>query len=255
MRPTKGIHVVVPRDRLATNSIVLFGSDERMLFAVPHGEHTYLGTTDTDFSGDPSSARADREDVAYVLEAANGLFDAELTEADVVGTWAGVRPLLREEGTPSGVSRDYAIMDGPQGLVTIVGGKLTTFRAMAARLVDHVIQRAGSSFSRRPAACRTRRGPPVGGDTDDFGRIFRNNAVISAEGIMQIAAIMGNCVAGGGYLPVLCDTLRMTEGSGLYLPGPAPATPATRQGDDSEAPGGQAPHPAIPEPTAFAVTS
>ena len=56
-------------------------------------------------------------------------------------------------------------------------------------------------------------------DTDDFGRIFRNNAVISAQGIPQIAAIMGNCVAGGGYLPVLCDTLLMTEGSGLYLAG------------------------------------
>ncbi len=58
-------------------------------------------------------------------------------------------------------------------------------------------------------------------DTDDFGRIFRNNAVISAGGIPQIAAIMGFCVAGGGYLPVLCDTLLMTEGSGLYLAGPA----------------------------------
>ena len=58
-------------------------------------------------------------------------------------------------------------------------------------------------------------------DTDDFGRVFRNNAVISAAGIVQIAAIMGNCVAGGGYLPVLCDTLLMTEGSGLYLAGPA----------------------------------
>ena len=58
-------------------------------------------------------------------------------------------------------------------------------------------------------------------DTDDFGRVFRNNAVISAKGIPQVAAIMGNCVAGGGYLPVLCDVLLMTEGSGLYLAGPA----------------------------------
>src|SRR5437588_4881939 len=57
-------------------------------------------------------------------------------------------------------------------------------------------------------------------DEDDFGRIFRNNAVISAAGIPQFAAIMGNCVAGGGYLPVLCDKLLMTEGSGLYLAGP-----------------------------------
>jgi acetyl-CoA carboxylase carboxyltransferase component len=68
-------------------------------------------------------------------------------------------------------------------------------------------------------------------DEDDFGRIFRNNAVISAMGLQQTAAIMGNCVAGGGYLPVLCDKLLMTEGSGLYLAGPALVKSARRRGD------------------------
>lgn len=79
-------------------------------------------------------------------------------------------------------------------------------------------------------------------DTDDFGRIFRNNAVISAEGIPQIAAIMGNCVAGGGYLPVLCDTLLMTEGSGLYLAGPALVKAAIGQEVESEELGGARMH-------------
>jgi len=79
-------------------------------------------------------------------------------------------------------------------------------------------------------------------DTDDFGRIFRNNAVISANGITQIAAIMGNCVAGGGYLPVLCDTLLMTEGSGLYLAGPALVKAAIGQEVTSEELGGAAMH-------------
>ena len=79
-------------------------------------------------------------------------------------------------------------------------------------------------------------------DTDDFGRIFRNNAVISAEGIPQIAAIMGNCVAGGGYLPVLCDTLLMTEGSGLYLAGPALVKAAIGQEVSSEELGGAQMH-------------
>ncbi|MCH8166113.1 MAG: acyl-CoA carboxylase subunit beta [Planctomycetes bacterium] len=79
-------------------------------------------------------------------------------------------------------------------------------------------------------------------DTDDFGRIFRNNAVLSAKGITQIAAIMGNCVAGGGYLPVLCDTLLMTEGSGLYLAGPALVKAAIGQDADSDALGGAAMH-------------
>ena len=79
-------------------------------------------------------------------------------------------------------------------------------------------------------------------DTDDFGRIFRNNAVISADGITQIAAIMGNCVAGGGYLPVLCDTLLMTEGSGLYLAGPALVKAAIGQEVSSEELGGAQMH-------------
>jgi len=82
-------------------------------------------------------------------------------------------------------------------------------------------------------------------DTDDFGRIFRNNAVISATGIPQIAAIMGYCVAGGGYLPVLCDTLLMTEGSGLYLAGPALVKAAIGQSVSDEELGGAAMHAAI----------
>jgi acetyl-CoA carboxylase carboxyltransferase component len=82
-------------------------------------------------------------------------------------------------------------------------------------------------------------------DEDDFGRIFRNNAVISAAGIPQFAAIMGNCVAGGGYLPVLCDTLLMTEGSGLYLAGPALVKAAIGQVVDSEALGGARMHAAV----------
>ncbi len=79
-------------------------------------------------------------------------------------------------------------------------------------------------------------------DEDDFGRIFRNNAVISAEGVPQFAAIMGNCVAGGGYLPVLCDKLLMTEGSGLYLAGPALVRAAIGQVVDSESLGGAKMH-------------
>jgi len=82
-------------------------------------------------------------------------------------------------------------------------------------------------------------------DEDDFGRIFRNNAVISASGVPQFAAIMGNCVAGGGYLPVLCDTLLMTEGSGLYLAGPALVKAAIGQVVDSESLGGAKMHAAI----------
>src|ERR671923_637871 len=82
-------------------------------------------------------------------------------------------------------------------------------------------------------------------DEDDFGRIFRNNAVLSAAGVPQLAAIMGNCVAGGGYLPVLCDTLLMTEGSGLYLAGPALVKAAIGQAVSHEDLGGARMHAAL----------
>ena len=125
-----------------------------------------------------------------MLEAANGLFDADLTDADVVGTWAGVRPLLREEGMPGGVSRDYAIMDGPPGLVAITGGKLTTYRAMAESLVDHVVEREGSNFSQRPSACRTRREPLFGGAIEDFDAYAKSaiNRLCNDRGLDEAVA-------------------------------------------------------------------
>jgi glycerol-3-phosphate dehydrogenase len=168
LRPTKGIHVVVPRARLATNAIVAIGSGDRMLFAVPQGQHTYIGTTDTDYTGEPGEAEANQDDVTYVLDATNAAFEVDLRVSDVVATWAGVRPLLHGEGTPYDVARDYVILDGPPGFFTITGGKLTTFRSMAEHLLDYVIEREGQRFPTQRAACRTASEPLPGGDTSDF---------------------------------------------------------------------------------------
>jgi len=171
LRPTKGIHVVVPRERLLTNSAVAFYWQERPLFAVPAGRHTYIGTTDTDWNGDPAGVEANADEVAHVLEAVNGNFNVELTASDVTATWAGVRPLITAEGSPSpsDVSRDYEIFDGPRGVYIICGGKLTSARAMAEELVDRVIEKEVSRLSRRPARCRTARAP-LPGAAADFAR-------------------------------------------------------------------------------------
>jgi glycerol-3-phosphate dehydrogenase len=109
-----------------------------MMFAIPRRSYTYLGTTDTDFDGDPASATAESGDVKYILDAANGWFPgANLSDADVVSTWVGLRPLVRpsRQASPSAVSRDYKLFRGASGLVTVGGGKLTAFRAMA----DHIL--------------------------------------------------------------------------------------------------------------------
>jgi glycerol-3-phosphate dehydrogenase len=210
LRPTKGIHVVVPRARLAINAVVAFGWSGRDLFAKPHGEHTCIGTTDTDYADDPGGVEADHEDVSYVLEAANGTFTTGLSMTDVVSTWAGVRPLLREEGAPSSVPRDYDILDGPSGLYTICGGKLTTFRAMAEHLVDHVIEREGVGFSKRPARCRTARVPLPGGGAADFPRYEKDAVAALRDGwqIPEEAAKRLVSVYGTEHVRVLSHAVR-----------------------------------------------
>ncbi len=144
MRPTKGIHIVVDRERLPVNhAVVCFHPrDGRVLFAIPWGERTYIGTTDTDFQGDPGEVAATAEDVAYLIEASNRYFPSVgLTADDVIATWAGVRPLISDADATdaSSVSREHSIIIDPNGLITIAGGKLTTYRRMAAEVVDKAL--------------------------------------------------------------------------------------------------------------------
>lgn len=142
LRPTKGIHIVVERARVPVkNAVVCFHPDDgRVLFAIPWADRTYIGTTDTDWQGDPAEVAADAADVAYLLEAANRYFpETHLTDADVLSTWAGLRPLMGGEGAASDVSREHEIVVDPDGLITIAGGKLTTYRKMAKEVVDHAV--------------------------------------------------------------------------------------------------------------------
>jgi len=144
LRPTKGIHIVVPAERLKVqHAVVAFHpQDGRVLFAIPWGDRTYIGTTDTDFHDDPGEVAATHADVHYLLAASNSYFpQAALTEADVVSTWAGVRPLITQEaaGNESSVSREHDIRVDADGLITIAGGKLTTYRRMAAEVVEKAI--------------------------------------------------------------------------------------------------------------------
>ena len=149
LRPTKGVHVVVDRARLPIrNAVVCFHpNDKRVLFAIPWGERTYIGTTDTDFEGDPGAVAATSEDVDYLLAAANFQFpDQALSRDDVIATWAGIRPLMAPQGddaeelSESSVSREHQILVGHDGLITIAGGKLTTYRRMAAEVVDTAVR-------------------------------------------------------------------------------------------------------------------
>jgi glycerol-3-phosphate dehydrogenase len=141
---TKGIHLVLPRERLPVSRIVVMQArDRRSAFVVPRDGMVYLGTTDTDYEGPFDDPQITEEDAGYLLDAAGRTFDVPpITLDEVTGAWAGLRPLLHEEGkSPSEISRKDEIMVSATGLISIAGGKLTTFRRMAERTSDMVCAR------------------------------------------------------------------------------------------------------------------
>ncbi len=188
LRLTKGVHITMPRSRLNhVRALVLRApQDGRVFFAVPWGRLSLIGTTDTDFAGSPSEVRAEPGDVEYLLKAVNHFFPAaELTKDDVTAAYAGLRPLMRKEGKhPSAVSREHALFVGPRGFVTVVGGKLTTYRRMANQIVSEVLLSAG--LDARGAA--THRRPLPGGRAEPSQPTSAAAAVAARWGVDEDVA-------------------------------------------------------------------
>jgi len=165
LRPTKGVHVLLPRDRVGNQGAVVLRAkrDGRVLFVLPWRHLTLVGTTDTDYAGDPDDVVPDAEDVMYLLESVNEAFpEARAIREDVVSAYAGLRPLIRtpSRGSESDLSRAHAIFEDPDRLISVAGGKLTTQRAMAEEVVDRVAARLS-----RHAPSKTR-GLPLGPPPD-----------------------------------------------------------------------------------------
>ncbi len=140
---TKGVHLVFSRKRFPlTQSIYFDVADGRMIFAIPRGRSTYVGTTDTNYNGNLNRVVATQQDAQYLLEATNTMFPSlKLTQEDIESNWAGLRPLIHEEGKdPSELSRKDEIFESKTGLISIAGGKLTGYRKMAQRAIDRVLQ-------------------------------------------------------------------------------------------------------------------
>jgi glycerol-3-phosphate dehydrogenase len=145
LRPTKGVHIVLPRERLPlARAITLISPvDGRVMFAIPWRERTVLGTTDTDYDGPADDVAADASDVRYLVNSGNGYFPgANLTTDDVIATWAGLRPLIAAppDVDESSVSREHEVFTRKDGLVIIAGGKLTTYRRMARETVGKALE-------------------------------------------------------------------------------------------------------------------
>ncbi len=189
---TKGIHLVVDHARLPLrHAVVMQARDKRSVFAVPRDGVTYLGTTDTFAETPVLHPDVTPADAAYLLHAASRTFAGPpLERGDVVAAWAGMRPLLREDGkAPSEISRkDEILTDAASGLVSIAGGKLTTYRRMAERVVDLVFERLG-----RPSPpCRTDQVPLPGGESAcDPSALARRLPALDAAAVARLVRLHG----------------------------------------------------------------
>ena len=144
LKPTKGVHVVFPKEKLPLKQAVTVMSpiDGRVMFAIPWRDRVVLGTTDTFFDGDPNHVFADINDVEYLCKSGNYFFpSANFTPEDVISTWAGLRPLISEDAdSASDVSREHQINMSDYGIHWIAGGKLTTYRIMADEILDKTVR-------------------------------------------------------------------------------------------------------------------
>ncbi len=206
IRPARGIHVTVPWAKVRNDIAVVIPvpKDRRSLFLVPWGDLAFIGTTDTDDDGPLDDPQCTREDIDYVLRAANASLATPLTERDVLGTWAGLRPLVRRatSARTADLSRRHTVDRSASGVVTVAGGKLTTFRQMAEDTVDEVCDLLGVR-----ARCRTRRLPLLGaegyvaGDADDhLGGRYGSEAGAVRALCAEDPSLAGPLVPGLPYL-------------------------------------------------------
>jgi glycerol-3-phosphate dehydrogenase len=144
LRPTKGIHLTLPKNRLPLTSAVVMGAEksDRIVFGIPRHEMTIIGTTDTDFSGDPAQVMTTTDDVKYLLSIADHYFPgAKLTAHDVIASYAGVRPLVNDGSSTEGkTSREHTIISDERGFTFVAGGKYTTYRLMCQQTVEEALQ-------------------------------------------------------------------------------------------------------------------
>lgn len=160
---SKGIHVVVPKEVLPVKYTAIINTpDKRAIFAVPHGAFTYIGTTDSFYPATEYWPQVEQEDVDYLLYATKAALHADaLSTSAITSVWAGIRPLVQQEGkSAKDISRKDEIWTGPHGMLSIAGGKLSAYRAMAERVVDQVIET--NQFSAQ--ACKTDEEPLPGGE-------------------------------------------------------------------------------------------
>jgi glycerol-3-phosphate dehydrogenase len=174
VRASKGVHLVVPRSAITGDAGLILRTQRSVLFVIPWGGHWIIGTTDTDWRLDRAHPAASAKDIEYLLELVNQVVDRPLSISDIEGVYAGLRPLLSgEDETTSALSREHAVAEPMLGLMLVAGGKLTTYRLMAADVVDRALWRmAAGRRGAAPARSRTEQLPLLG--ADGYARLLRD---------------------------------------------------------------------------------
>lgn len=184
VRASKGIHLVVPKDRLQLDTGLILRTEKSVLFVIPWGRHWIIGTTDTDWNLDKAHPAASASDIDYVLEHINAVINQPLTREDVEGVYAGLRPLLTGESeSTSKLSREHTVAVPVPGLVAVAGGKYTTYRVMAKDAIDA----AARGLDRHVPPSATDVTPLVGGD--GFQALWNRRERVASESGVHVARI------------------------------------------------------------------
>ncbi|GAA3344715.1 glycerol-3-phosphate dehydrogenase/oxidase [Lysinibacillus sp. FSL M8-0216] len=172
---SKGVHIVFDESKFPLKQAVYFDTpDGRMVFAIPRQGKTYVGTTDTFYEGDARDMDIYQEDRDYIMNAIRYMFpNVKVTDADIESSWAGVRPLIHEDGkNPSEISRKDEVWISPSGLVTIAGGKLTGYRKMAETVLNTIAQELEQQFGIKSSPCTTKNIPISGGHIGGSSKFY-----------------------------------------------------------------------------------
>ncbi len=214
VRASKGVHLVVPRDRIRSDAGIILRTEQSVLFVIPWGRHWIIGTTDTDWRLDKAHPAASRNDIDYVLEHVNAVLATPLTRDDVEGVYAGLRPLLTGESEEtSQLSREHSVSSPVPGLVLVAGGKYTTYRVMAADAVDAAVH----SLDGRVAPCVTDRVPLVG--AEGYWALWNQRAVLARQSGLHVDRIEHLLQRYGSMTGELLELIERDPSLGEPLPG------------------------------------
>jgi glycerol-3-phosphate dehydrogenase len=214
VRASKGIHLVVPRDRLQSSTGIILRTEKSVLFVIPWGRHWIIGTTDTDWSLDKAHPAASSYDIDYLLEHVNAVLRSPLTREDVEGVYAGLRPLLTGESeSTSKLSREHVVGHPVPGLVVVAGGKYTTYRVMAADAVNEAVR---GMDARVPDSC-TDQVPLVG--AEGYRALWNQRRALAVSADVHVARIEHLLNRYGSKVHELLDMLRAEPSLATPLPG------------------------------------